>query len=363
MREFVSRPAVVPRTALKAAPVSVVRANLASVVDQDAALEREADHAAASAIRGRAAEPAVARPAADGGLDRPTQAFFGRRLGHDFSHVRVHADEKAAGVARMLGASALTVGRDIYFGRGAYEPHSPEGSRLLAHELVHVVQQRHLARPRIQGKLFAAGDGAGFVAAANAVIAVQYEVVVSNTGEVTLRSTKVQGPPTPEAQELVRVIRLVSGDANITRMEFIHGQTSARPADAMVLGGNYALSRVDLDDVAALGTQASVGLSMGRTSGSLLAHEILEQYRKQVHGEGFSAAHARATAAEEGAVGATRGPERYTNATGANNFTVTIPYTYPDGHVVEVTWDVVNGNYQNARRRVVTPARTPARTP
>jgi hypothetical protein len=341
--------------------VLAVRASLAPVVDQDAGREREADRAA-SALRGVVA--AEAAPAAGaGGLDRRTQAFFGERLRHDFSRVRVHADEKAAGVARMLGASAFTVGHDIYFGRGAYQPHRPEGSRLLAHELVHVVQQSRLAQPRVQRRLVAAGDTAGFAAAANAVIGVQFEVVVSNTGEVSLRSTRVAGPLTPEAQELVRVIRLVSGDAQITRMEFIHGQTSTRPNAAMVLGGSYALSTVDLDDVAALGTQGSVGLGMGRTGGSLLAHEILEQYRKQVHGEGFGLAHAQATAAEEGAVGATRGPERYTNMINVNNFTVTIPYTYSDGHVVEVTWDVVNGNYRNVRRRLVTPARSPARTP
>jgi Domain of unknown function (DUF4157) len=362
VREPVLSPVAMPRTALKAGLVFAVRANLAPIFDQDAVHEREADHAA-SALRGGAADPSAAPPAGDGALDRRTQAFFGERFGHDFSRVRVHADEKAAGVARMMGASAFTVGRDIYFGRGAYQPHRPEGSGLLAHELAHVVQQSRLAQPRVQRKLVVAGDTAGFAAAANAVIGVQFEVVVSNTGEVSLRSTNIAGPPTPEAQELVRVIRLVSGDAQITRMEFIHGQTSTRPVDAMVLGGNYAQSKVDLDDVAALGTQGSVGVGMGRTGGSLLAHEILEQYRKQVHGEGFAAAHAQATTAEEGAVGATRGPERFTNMTNAHNFTVTIPYTYSDGHVVEVTWDVVNGNYQNVRRRVVTPARTRARTP
>jgi hypothetical protein len=359
MREFVSRPAVTPRTALKAAPALAVRASLAPVVDQSAAREREADHAAVSALRGGMAMPSAAPATADGELDRPTQAFFGRRFGHDFAHVRVHADEKAANVARMLGASAVTAGRDIYFGRGAYQPRRPEGRSLLAHELAHVVQQSRLAQPRIQRKLLVTGDTAGFAAAANAVLAVQYEVVVSNTGEVTLHPTNVAGPPTPEAQELVRVIRLVGGGAQNTNMEFIHGRTSTRPADAMVLGGNYAQSKVDLDDVAALSTQESIGVGMGRTGGSLLAHEILEQNRKQVHREGFTAAHAQATAAEEAAVGATRGPERFTNRTSVNNFTVTIPYTYADGHVVEVTWDVVNGNYQNVRRRVVTPARTP----
>ena len=56
-------------------------------------------------------------------------------------------------------------------------------------------------------------------------------------------------------------------------------------------------------------------------------------------------------------MGGTRGAETYTNRKDTHNFTVTIPYTYPDGHVVEVTWDVVDGNYQNVRRKVVTPPR------
>ena len=43
--------------------------------------------------------------------------------------------------ARALDANAYTVGRDIVFGRDRYSPHSPEGRRLLAHELTHVVQQ------------------------------------------------------------------------------------------------------------------------------------------------------------------------------------------------------------------------------
>ncbi|MGV8966275.1 MAG: DUF4157 domain-containing protein [Cellulomonas sp.] len=363
MREFESRPATEPRTAPRADSVITVRARPRALVDQGTAHEREADDAAASAVRSHAAEPSAARPPTDGYLDGPTQTFFGRHFGHDFSQVRVHADDRAADVPGMLGASAMTVGNDIFFGRGAYQPHRRDGVGLLAHELAHVVQQSQSARPRLQGKLFAASDAAGFAAAANAIIAVQFEVVVSKSGEVTLQSTQVQGPPTAEAQELVRVIRLVSGDAKDTRIEFVHGRTSTRASDAMVLGGNYALSRVDLDDAAALGSQASAGVGMGRTGGSLLAHEVLEQFRKQVHGEGFTTAHAQATAAESAAVGGTRGAERFTNVTDTNNFTVTIPYTYPDGHVVDVTWDVVNGNYQNVQRKVVTPPQARATTP
>ena len=77
---------------------------------------------------GQAVEPGVRRD-----LDQ--------RFAHDFSHVRVHTDTNAASSARALGARAYTVGRDVVFGEGQYAPRSAQGSRLLAHELTHVVQQ------------------------------------------------------------------------------------------------------------------------------------------------------------------------------------------------------------------------------
>jgi hypothetical protein len=56
--------------------------------------------------------------------------------------VRVHTGAEAAGITRALGAQALTVGNNIFFGRGKYDPQSASGSRLLSHELAHVAQQR-----------------------------------------------------------------------------------------------------------------------------------------------------------------------------------------------------------------------------
>ena len=76
-------------------------------------------------------------------LDRPTRRTFEGRLGHDFGSVRVHTDARAAASARELGALAYMVGPNIVFGEGEYAPSTPAGRRLLAHELVHVVQQRH----------------------------------------------------------------------------------------------------------------------------------------------------------------------------------------------------------------------------
>ncbi|MEP7218864.1 MAG: DUF4157 domain-containing protein, partial [Bacteroidota bacterium] len=74
-------------------------------------------------------------------LDPDIAADFGDRLGHDFSGVRIHSDDAAATSAGGMSARAYTVGTDIVFGAGEWRPGTSEGRRLLAHELVHVVQQ------------------------------------------------------------------------------------------------------------------------------------------------------------------------------------------------------------------------------
>lgn len=76
-------------------------------------------------------------------LDLATRAFFEPRFGHDFSQVRVHADAKAADSAKAVNALGYTVGRHMVFSTGQYAPNNPQGKRLLAHELTHVMQQRN----------------------------------------------------------------------------------------------------------------------------------------------------------------------------------------------------------------------------
>jgi hypothetical protein len=56
----------------------------------------------------------------------------------DFSDVRVHVGPEAP----AIGAIAFTVGTDLYFAPGQFEPDSVRGQELLGHELTHVVQQR-----------------------------------------------------------------------------------------------------------------------------------------------------------------------------------------------------------------------------
>lgn len=74
-------------------------------------------------------------------LDPQTRAFMEPRFGHSFSQVRVHTDARAAESARTVDAAAYTVGHNVVFDAGQYAPATVEGRKLLAHELIHVMQQ------------------------------------------------------------------------------------------------------------------------------------------------------------------------------------------------------------------------------
>jgi hypothetical protein len=81
-------------------------------------------------------------------LDADARAFMEPRFGHDFGSVRVHSDAKAANSARAVNASAYTVGNHMVAGPAGFDFSSPNGRRLLAHELTHVVQQSGSNAPR-----------------------------------------------------------------------------------------------------------------------------------------------------------------------------------------------------------------------
>lgn len=83
-------------------------------------------------------------------LDADSQAFMEFRFRNNFSQVRVHTDASAAASAQALNAQAYTLGNNIVFGAGKYQPRTSHGRALLAHELVHVIQQREGLSPQIQ---------------------------------------------------------------------------------------------------------------------------------------------------------------------------------------------------------------------
>lgn len=72
----------------------------------------------------------------DGGTRKEMEGHFGQ----SFAGVSVHTDAAAAGASKDLNAHAFTMGQDIYFGQGAFDPSSQGGKHLLAHELAHVAQ-------------------------------------------------------------------------------------------------------------------------------------------------------------------------------------------------------------------------------
>jgi len=92
-------------------------------------------------------------------LAKSTRSSFEPRFGSDFSNVRMHKDSYGGGQAEALQAKASTVGSDIIVGTGRLTPETPAGKHLLAHELVHVVQQgRHQYAPQQTSRVRRATD-------------------------------------------------------------------------------------------------------------------------------------------------------------------------------------------------------------
>lgn len=75
-------------------------------------------------------------------MDQPLRTEMARLFGFDFSRVRIHSGTAAEQSAEQLNARAYTVGNDIVFGAGQFQPNSLSGRHLIAHELTHVLQQQ-----------------------------------------------------------------------------------------------------------------------------------------------------------------------------------------------------------------------------
>ncbi|MGH2397101.1 MAG: eCIS core domain-containing protein [bacterium] len=57
--------------------------------------------------------------------------------------MRVHTSSAATETASAVNARAYTVGRNIVFAEGEFQPETSSGRRLLAHEITHTIQQGH----------------------------------------------------------------------------------------------------------------------------------------------------------------------------------------------------------------------------
>lgn len=91
------------------------------------------------------ADDASRRPpriVAAGGVPLPvsTRLRYERAFGHDFTHVRLHYDQRSDRITRHYRAQALTSGSHIFLSE-KLPPSSPRAENIMKHELAHVLQQ------------------------------------------------------------------------------------------------------------------------------------------------------------------------------------------------------------------------------
>ncbi len=89
--------------------------------------------------------------------------FFSSKLNRDMSDVKIHHGHEASMLAKQFNARAFTLGNHVVFGENQYQPQTTEGKRLIAHELVHVVQQNG-SPGEIQREPPVSGEGTSDVA-------------------------------------------------------------------------------------------------------------------------------------------------------------------------------------------------------
>ena len=124
-------------------------------------------------------------------LDEGTRATMESAFGQSFEDVRVHTDDRASKSAESVGANAYTVGSDVVFKSGQFNPASPVGQRTIAHELAHVVQQS--AGP-VEGS-----EAAGGIRVSDP--SDRFERAADATAEEVMSSMAVQREALPEEEE------------------------------------------------------------------------------------------------------------------------------------------------------------------
>jgi hypothetical protein len=108
-----------------------------------AACNEEVQLKASGIVTPPVATPAVYQTIQSSGspMDAGTRSFMESRFNQDFSEVQIHNDTLAHRSAKEINARAYTHGQHVVFGAGEYQPDTYEGKHLLAHELVHTIQQ------------------------------------------------------------------------------------------------------------------------------------------------------------------------------------------------------------------------------
>ncbi len=127
---------------------------------QAAAAQIDRSMKAWRAASGSAAGQAGAPKGSGAPLPSTVRSRMEPKLGANLGSVRVHTGGESAEAAKSFGARAFTVGDDVHFNAGEFQPGSKEGDKLLAHELTHVVQgQKSGVQRKADGDEKKGGDG------------------------------------------------------------------------------------------------------------------------------------------------------------------------------------------------------------
>lgn len=144
-------------------------------------------------------------------------------FGTSFADVRVHVGPQAA----SIGALAFTMGSELYFAPGKYDPHSAHGQRLLGHELAHVVQQR---AGRVRNPL------------GNGVAVVQDAALEADAERMAARLSRAEGPGTAQVKNVRNQMRgtVIQRIQDLTDAEWA-GVATTLAAELEPAGGGAAI--------------------------------------------------------------------------------------------------------------------------
>ncbi|MGW3940132.1 eCIS core domain-containing protein [Streptomyces phaeochromogenes] len=169
------------------------------------------------AAKSRTPEPKDIVSGAGQPLDVGVRRELEEQLGHDLSRVRLHTGRDAGQLTELLGADAVAVGQDIFFREGAYRPGTADGQRLLAHELLHTVQN-----PDGLGAL-RAGRDPGAVSLPQQAIEREAESAAQDL--VRPAAAQESAPQVEEGQATPGWLRYATVDADRNRLEQIDPAT------------------------------------------------------------------------------------------------------------------------------------------
>ncbi|GDY51078.1 hypothetical protein SVIO_017010 [Streptomyces violaceusniger] len=159
--------------------------------------------------RTRTPEPKDIVSGAGQPVDPSVRRDLEEQLGHDLGQVRLHTDRDAGHLTELLGADAVAVGQDIFFRENTYRPGTTEGQRLLAHELLHTVQNPHgLGTLR-------AGRDLGAVSLPQQAV----EREAEDTAQELVRGGQPETHVDPEQSATPGWLRYATVDADRNRME------------------------------------------------------------------------------------------------------------------------------------------------